>query len=121
VKSNTIGRFTNGNRSENSTQNIEESPEGLGNRFQATRKPGAPIQISNQRLFGPKAAARYLGICEDTLKKITDLEQIPAFNLNGRRAYRIEDLERFIESLPGWYDDAGEKSAKVVEKGNHDL
>jgi hypothetical protein len=48
---------------------------------------------------------------------MTDLEQIPAFNLNGRRAYRIEDLERFIESLPGWYDDAGEKSAKVVEKG----
>jgi hypothetical protein len=117
VKGNAIGRFTNGNRSEISTQNTIESPEGPGNRFQTTRKLSAPIQVSNQRLFGPKAAARYLGICEDTLKKITDLEQIPAFNLNGRRAYRIEDLERFIESLPGWYDDAGEKSAEVVEKG----
>src|SRR5207247_5691691 len=36
-----------------------------------------------QVLFGPKAAARYLGICEDTLKKITDLGQLRAFNMNG--------------------------------------
>ena len=84
-------------------------------------KPKALSQAPNQRLFGPKAAAKYLGVCEDTLKKITDLEQIRAFNLNGRRAYRIEDLEQFIESLPGWYDGLGEKSAEVVEKGNHDL
>jgi len=117
VKSNAIGRFTNGNLSENSTQNTIESPEGLRHRFQTTRKESSLTQSPNQRLFGPKAAARYLGICEDTLKKITDLEQIPAFNLNGRRAYRIEDLERFIESLPGWYHGGGEKSAKVVEKG----
>jgi excisionase family DNA binding protein len=74
------------------------------------------IQIPNQRLFGPKAAARYLGVCEDTLKKMTDLGQIPAFNMNGRRAYRLEDLSAFIDSLPGWYDSNGEKSAKVVEK-----
>ena len=122
MKSNAIGRFTNQNRSsEDSPINTAEKAEGLRSQFQTIRKPSAPLQVTNQRLFGPKAAARYLGICEDTLKKITDLEQIPAFNLNGRRAYRIEDLERFIESLPGWYDDPGEKSAKVVEKGNHDL
>ncbi len=83
----------------------------------AIRKPIALIQVPNQRLFGPKAAAKYLGICDDTLKKITDLEQIRAFKLNGRRAYRLEDLEQFIESLPGWYDGLGEKSAEVVEKG----
>jgi hypothetical protein len=47
------------------------------------------MQVPNQCLFGPKAAARYLGICEDTLKKITDLEQIPAFKLNGRRSGEI--------------------------------
>ena len=67
-----------------------------------------------QVLFGPKAAARYLGICEDTLKKITDLGQLRAFNMNGRRAYRLEDLDAYVESLPGWYDSTGEKSAKVV-------
>lgn len=77
-------------------------------------KPLAVVQVPNRRLFGPKAAAKYLGICEDTLKKITDLGQINAFNMNGRRAYRLEDLDAYVESLPGWYDSTGEKSAKVV-------
>jgi hypothetical protein len=111
MKSNAIRHFTN-------EQTSEELP---CNESQTIRKAAALIRIPNQRLFGPKAAARYLGICEDTLKKITDLEQIRAFSMNGRRAYRLEDLEQFIESLPGWYDAVGEKSAKVVEKGNHDL
>ena len=78
-----------------------------------TDKPLAFVGIRNQRLFGPKAAARYLGICEDTLKKISDLGQLRAFNMNGRRAYRLEDLDAYIESLPGWYDSTGEKFAKV--------
>jgi len=77
-------------------------------------KPVTFILKPTQRLFGPKAAARYLGICEDTLKKISDLGQLMAFNMNGRRAYRIEDLEAYVEALPGWYDSTGEKSAKVV-------
>ena len=79
-----------------------------------TDKPIALVGIWNQRLFGPKSAARYLGICEDTLKKISDLGQLRAFNMNGRRAYRPEDLDAYVESLPGWYDSTGEKSAKVV-------
>jgi hypothetical protein len=49
-----------------------------------------------------------------TLKKITDLGQLRAFNMNGRRAYRLQDLEAYVESLPEWYDSQGEKSAKVV-------
>jgi hypothetical protein len=83
----------------------------------ATVKPVVVMQVPAQRLFGPKAAAKHLGICEDTLKKMTDLEQLRAFNLNGRRAYRLEDLTAFVESLPGWYDSPGERSAKVVVKG----
>jgi hypothetical protein len=71
-------------------------------------KPVALIQVPNQRLFGPKAAAKYLGICEDTLKKITDFGQILAYSLNGRRAYRLEDLNGFVESLPKWENGAGE-------------
>jgi len=82
-----------------------------------TDKPIALVEIRKQRLFGPKAAARYLGICEDTLKKITDLGQVRAFNMNGRRAYRLEDLDAYFESLPEWYDSTGEKSAKVVGGG----
>ena len=77
-------------------------------------KPIVSTLSPTRRLVGPKAAARYLGICEDTLKKITDLGQLRAFNMNGRRAYRLEDLEAYVESLPEWYDSTGEKSAKVV-------
>jgi hypothetical protein len=69
------------------------------------------VPVPSKRLFGPKAAADYLGVHEDTLKKMTALEQICAFNLNGRRAYRVEDLAAFVESLPEWYDSIGEKSA----------
>ena len=65
-------------------------------------KPVVLIQVPNQRVFSPKAAAKYLGICEDTLKKITDLGQIAARNFNGRRAYLLEELERFVQSLPEW-------------------
>jgi excisionase family DNA binding protein len=83
----------------------------------STAKPAVVMRVPSQRLFGPKDAATYLGVHEDTLKKMTALEQIPAYNLNGRRAYRLEDLAAFVESLPEWYDSAGEKSAKIVEKG----
>ena len=121
MKSNAMRQFANGHRTSESSKDTAETADVRGNHILTIRTPTALIQVPNQRLFGPKAAARYLGMCEDTLKKITDLEQIPAFKLNGRRAYRFEDLERFIDSLPGWYDDPGEKSAKVVEKGNHDL
>ena len=76
----------------------------------------ALIQIPNQRLFGPSAAARYLGICTDTLYKITDLGQVKAFNQNGRRVYRLEDLEAYVESLPEWHNGPGgtPKSATSV-------
>ena len=71
-------------------------------------KPIALIQVPNQRVFARQAAAKYLGICEDTLKKITDLGQIAARDFNGRRAYLLEELERFVESLPKWENGAGE-------------
>lgn len=116
VKSNSIHEFASGHELSESPTAAEAMDVRPGQR-NMIGKSTALIQVPNQRLFGPKSAARYLGICGDTLKKITDLEQIRAFKLNGRRAYRLEDLEQFIESLPGWYDDLGEKSAKVVEKG----
>jgi hypothetical protein len=77
-------------------------------------KAVALIQIPNQRLFGPSAAAKYLGICTDTLYKITDLGQVKAFNQNGRRAYRLEDLDAYVESLPQWHTGFGEKSESAT-------
>lgn len=79
-------------------------------------KAYALIQVPNQRLFGPAAAARYLGISTDTLYKISDLGEVTAYNWNGRRAYRLEDLDRLIESLPKWDDAAGEKPASIMEE-----
>ncbi|MBI4457273.1 MAG: helix-turn-helix domain-containing protein [Acidobacteria bacterium] len=74
-------------------------------------KPVALIQIPNQRLFGVKAAARYLGIHEQTLRKMTDLGELPARKIGARRVYRLEDLDRYIDSLPQWYDRGGENPA----------
>jgi hypothetical protein len=72
-------------------------------------KPVALIQVPNQRVFGPQAAAKYLGICEDTLKKYTDVGLIAARDMCGRHAYLLEELERFVESLPKWGENgAGE-------------
>ena len=73
-------------------------------------KPIALIQVPNQRLFGTKAAARYLGIHVQTLRKLTDLMEIPAKRMGSRRVYTLEELNRYIDSLPEWYDRAGKES-----------
>lgn len=67
-------------------------------------KPVALVQIPNQALFSPKAAARYLGINGKTLKELTDLGEIPTKRFRNRRAYLLEDLERYRTTLPAWYD-----------------
>ena len=77
----------------------------------------ALIQVPNQRLFGTKAAARYLGIHEQTLRKITDLGEIAAHRMGHRRVYRLEDLDVYIDSLSRWYDGNGEKSG--TERSQH--
>ena len=63
-------------------------------------KPIALIQIPNQRLFKVKAAALYLGIHPQTLREMTDLGELPAKWMRNRRVYLLDDLDRYIESLP---------------------
>ena len=60
----------------------------------------ALIQVPNQRLFGTKAAAYYLGICDDSLRKYADLGWIKPRRLERRRVFTLEDLDAFIDSLP---------------------
>ena len=84
-------------------------------------KPIALIQLPSQRLFKVQAAARYLGMSDDTLKKYTDLGWIKAHDFNGCRVYKLEDLDRLIDTLPEWDDARGEKPAKVMEGSTHDL
>ena len=79
-------------------------------------KPIALIQVPNQRLFKVGPAARYLGVSDDSLKKYTDLGQIKAYEFNGCRVYKLEELDKLIEDLPEWDDARGEKPAKVTEK-----
>ena len=77
----------------------------------------ALIQVPNQRLFGTKAAARYLGIHEQTLRKLTELGELAALRMGHRRVYRLEDLDAYIAALPRWYDGDGEKSG--TERRQH--
>jgi len=81
-------------------------------------KPVAFIQVPNQRLFGTKAAAKYLGLHEQTLRKLTDLGEVSARRMGSRRVYALEDLDRYIESLPRWYD-AGHGKESGTERSVH--
>jgi hypothetical protein len=63
-------------------------------------KPVALIQVPNQRLFGMKAAAQYLGISEESLRNYADLGLVSAQRLKNRRVFKLEDLDAFIDSLP---------------------
>ena len=68
-------------------------------------RPIALIQVPNQRLFSTKAAARYLGVHEQTLRKLVDLGDVLALRLGKRRVFRLEDMDGFIDQLPEWYPD----------------
>ena len=81
-------------------------------------KPVVFIQVPNQRLFGTKAAAKYLGLHEQTLRKLTDLGEVSARRMGSRRVYALEDLDRYIESLPRWYD-AGHGKESGIERSIH--
>jgi hypothetical protein len=76
------------------------------------------VRLPNQRLFKIKAAARYLGIHAQTLRKYTDEGKLMALNLDGSRVYALEELDRFIGALPEWYYDGGERSE--ASNGEHD-
>ncbi len=79
-------------------------------------KPIALIQVPNQRLFSVKFAAKYLGVHEQTLRKITDLGEIKARRMGSRRVYTLEELDRFIDTLPRWYHGTGENPRIPTER-----
>ncbi len=83
----------------------------------------ALIQIPNQRLFGTKAAALYLGVHPDTVRKYADLGWIRARKLERRRVFTLEDLDAFIDALPEYqsYDytaPGGKPGGKEVSNGS---
>lgn len=75
-------------------------------------KPIALLQVPNQRLFGPQAAAEYLGIHVQTLRKLADMGEIRALRMCGRRVFTLDELNRYIDSLPSYNDSANEESGR---------
>lgn len=65
-------------------------------------KPVALVQVPNQVLFSLRAAARFLGISDDTLAMDADLGLIPCYEFHGRRTFKLADLERIVDTLPEW-------------------
>ncbi len=81
-------------------------------------KTVALIQVPNQRLFSTKAAAQYLGVHPDTVRKYADLGRIRARKLERRRVFALEDLDAFINALPEYqFHDYTTPGGKPGEKG----
>ena len=59
------------------------------------------IEVPEQFYFKVSAAAKYIGLSANTLRKYTDLGLIKAKRLpNGDRIYRKDWLDEFMENLP---------------------
>lgn len=58
------------------------------------------VRVPKRRLLSAKAAAQYLGVHEQTLKKITARGELQGRRIGLRLVYCLEDLDRYIESLP---------------------
>ena len=79
------------------------------NRKKNIERPLAQIvSIPAQRVFPPRQAAQYLGVHPQTLKKLTDEGKLPARWMRNRRAYLLEELERYVQSLPDYNQSRGE-------------
>lgn len=79
-------------------------PNALTDRSALHRIETQPVP--RQRLFPVSAAAKYLGISDDSLRKYSDLGKIPVYKnpLNGHRIFKIEDLNCLVDELPLWND-----------------
>ncbi len=85
--------------------------------------PVALFQVPNQRLFSTKAAAKYLGVHPDTLRKYADLGWIKPRKLERRRVFALEDLDTFINALPDYQPDdytapGGKPGGKEISNGS---
>jgi len=77
------------------------------------------MQVPAQRGFKMRAAAQYVGIHPQTLRKLTDEGKIRARNMEGKRVYLLEDLNAYMERLPQWYYGDGE--GPEASNGDHHI
>lgn len=60
------------------------------------------VPVPSSRVLTLSKAAQYLSMSRSTLEKYTDLGKLRAYNLMGRRVYKLEDLDSLIEGLKEW-------------------
>jgi len=74
--------------------------------------------VPTERLLAVGAAAKYLGISDDTLRKYANLGRIAVYRfINGHRAFKLEDLNRLIDELPSWNDDGISDTTRAGRNG----
>jgi excisionase family DNA binding protein len=61
-------------------------------------------KVPDKRLLSSSRAARYIGVGASTIRDMTARGEIPSYDLHGRRGYKLEDLDRYIDSLKPWQE-----------------
>jgi len=62
---------------------------------QATKNPAPPLQ--SEPYVNVKAAARFLGIPENTLYKLALSRKVPSFKAGKLRRFKLSELAAFME------------------------
>ena len=76
------------------------------------------IGIPEQVVFYVGAAARYLGISPNTLRKRADLGLIPAKrDESGNRVFLLEDLDAYRKSLPPYTPSDNPVAGRLAKTG----
>lgn len=73
-----------------------------------------PIQAA----FKTAGAAKYIGVSKNTIRKKTDLGLILCKrDENGNRIFLKNELDKYLESLPDFYDGGNSYSSQPVSTG----
>jgi hypothetical protein len=76
------------------------------------------VTLPDQAALKVAAAAKYLGICPNTLRKRTDLGLVPArLGENGERIYLLRELDAYLNSLPSCLNDDTAISCRPAKIG----
>jgi excisionase family DNA binding protein len=62
----------------------------------------AIYQVPAQRGFNIADAAKYLGMHPQTLRKLSDVGDVPCRRSGKHRLFILDDLDKWIERQPKW-------------------
>jgi excisionase family DNA binding protein len=65
-------------------------------------KLAAVSEVPVQRGFGIAEAARYLGMCQQKLRQLSDLGDIPCRRVGRNRLFLLDDLNAWLDSRENW-------------------